>query len=165
MFDYPTPFNRDLKDEYESMWRFDDEIIDATLIMFSHPKANKHYYKMCRELMTRGDANDMLKAAWRLYEEFRDHPARYGGSFENMSDQITVSMWRVFASLHHKARKDWEEGYLSAPVGTMRKYMREVWMDKLVACNPKPMPKAKQGVGRASLREGGKYFEYLCSLE
>ena len=177
MFDFPCPFNDRLKETYESKWRFSDDVIEAVLYMFKHPKHNPRWYKMCNELMTKGDANDMLKAAYRLYEEYKAHPQQYGHSLENMTDQMIVSMWRVFISLHTKARKNiTDDKYRRAAVKAMSKYCKEVFLDKLVNCeviehDKRPSPKHPEGLTEADrarrglgTHEGSKNFEYLCSL-
>ena len=166
MFDYPTPFNDRLKEEYGSKYRFSDEVVESVLYMFKHPKHNPRWYKMCNELMTKGDANDMLKPAYRLMEEYKAHPQQYGHSLENMTDQMIVSMWRVFISLHKKARKNiTDDKYRRAAVKTMTKYCREVFLDKLISCKVTEY-KARVKHDRVGLgtHEGSKNFEYLCSL-
>jgi hypothetical protein len=164
LFLFPTPFTSELKEEYGSKWRFNAKVVEATLAMYKHPKHNKRWHKLCNELMTQNDANDMLKSAYRLFEEYKAHPQRYGGELENMIDQMLVSMWRVFISLHNKARKNITGNYKAMAVMQMRDYAKRVWLDELVKCEYEEYSPASSERCGLGTHEGSKNFEYLVQL-
>jgi hypothetical protein len=168
MFEYPVPRTRELKEKYISKYKFDDEIIEATLYMFKHPKHNKRWYKLCNQWMTNKDANDMIKAAYRVYQEYKDNPQMYGHSLENVSDQMLVSMWKVFTSLHATARKNITDGYKMTAVKQMSKHAKEVWLDKLINCSYVEYSEiladpTRIGLGTQEGKSRGN-FEYLVKL-
>ena len=112
-FEYPVPFADRLKEMYGSMFDFSPEIKQVVFEIFSSPKN-----RMRREFakMEMWDTRDMLKAGWRVWQYYIDHPQQFGHNAENIVDQLIVNMVRAFISIHKKARKTLSDKYYAAHI-------------------------------------------------
>ena len=174
-FEYPAPYLSELRELYKSPYRFSDELRAYVDYMFTHPynKYNKLYDNMHLEY----DSNDMLKSAYLIARYYMDHPAQFAGSIENCADGMLVSMWKCFLSLHKRLRGAQFSSYMPTPMKVLMigegKFLDmlidEIRNEKMIM-DGDDMVKRREGKtlrerDPASMKEGSKHFEYLCSLE
>ena len=164
-FQYTTPKQYELKEMYPTPYKFSQELQDHVNMLFSHP--HNKYHKLFYNIRYKTDANDMLKPAWRIVEDFRKYPQRYKHALDNAHENILKDMWSTFLGLHA----------MRGEVFRSYKPMKLKWLeigggrllDLLLSEKPMmdaPEPKKPRGEShRAGLKEGSKAFEYLCSLE
>ena len=169
-FSFPTPRQYLLKEDYDTPYRFSDELRQHVNMLFSHPynKYNKLFYNKHREF----DSNDMLKPMWRIVQDFKKYPQRYGHKLENIHENILKDGWSTFLSLH-KFRGEQFSSYMPMKLrwlsigggNLLDLLLREEPImsgDSMVKIRPN---KTLRENDRASLNEDGKYFNYLVNLE
>ena len=125
LYEYPVPFIEQLHKLYpETPWMFSDELIETVQELFKNPVANKRWFRHFNKHMDKWDARAMLKAAWRVWAYYKDHPQQYGGSVENCVDSMTTYMYRAYFNLHDKAKKTLEpDKWYSAQTKVMMPYV------------------------------------------
>ena len=185
--DYLVPFNRELNAPY----RAPKKLKDMIRYIFSHPKVPSKQRKLFIEVSQLGSRtliNDMAVRAIAMVRYFVDHPQQFGNSMENIQFQVLRRMWtQVFNHMwkqqtHPDQTCDTEWKYLGITYkmltienGFWDELLRVVREEDYHQTNDS-MVKRREGVelrGRkntkqhnpASLKEGGVYFEHLCSLE
>jgi len=170
LFEYPTPKQYLLKEEYPTPYRFSKELRDHVNMLFSHP--HNQYHKLFYNKHREYDSNDMLKPAWRILQDFRANPQYYKHKLENIHENILKDMWSTFLSLHKfrgnqfKSYKPMKLRWLDIGGGNL--------LDLLLKEEPMmsgdDMVKKRDGLElreshRAGMKEGSKAFEYLCQLD
>ena len=183
---YLVPFNEELNVPY----RAKKELMEKVRYIFSHPSVPSRQRKLFIDVSqsgSRGLINDMSVRAIAMVRYFVAHPQQFGGSMENIYLQVLRRMWvQTFKHMFKQQRTehtDAEWVYL----GITYKHLaidNGLW-DELLRCvreedyyqsadsmvkqrdglELRETRKPKQEGGRASLREGNKQFEYLCSLD
>ena len=174
-FEYPMPFNDELNATYPKVYRVSSELMESIEYTFRHP-FNK-YNKSCNTHFNRDwtIANDMGRAAVQLVREYLAYPQRYGHSMQNVEAVILFRMWRQY--IKHMIIKDVamteympvKLKMLKIENGLFEMLLREVTESRYVQSGD-DMVKKRPGKGLrehapASMQEGSKHFEHLCSLE
>lgn len=174
-FEYPVPYLSELRELYKTPYRFSDELRAYVDYMFTHPynKYNGIYYNLHQEF----DSNDMLKSAYLIARYYMDHPNQFAGSIENCADEMLVKMWKCFIALHKHLRGVQFDSYMTTQMKVLTvgggKFLDllidEIRNEKMIM-DGDDMVKRREGKSLrerapASMKEGGKEFEYLCSLD
>jgi len=174
-FNYPVPSNIELNNTYPLPYRVSRELMATIEYVFRHP-FNK-YNKSCNTHFNRdwNIANDMGRVAVQVVREYLAYPQRYGHSMENIEANILFLMWRQY--IKHLILKDVEMTeympvklkMLKVENGLFDMLLSEVIDEKYIQ-SADDMVKKRVGKGLrehapASMQEGSKNFEYLCSLE
>lgn len=180
--DYLLPFTSELTVPYRAKQPLKDKI----LYIFTHPTLPKRNRDLFRKVSTQGSkalVNDMACVAIALVKYFTEHQQQFGGSMENIEFQVLRRMWlQTYRNLYRQNSKldeDWKYlgtsmRMLSIENGLWDELLRVVKEQDYYQTNDDMVKKRqgvglrerrKEGVGKASLREGGAYFEYLCNLE
>lgn len=173
-FEYPTPFLVELKEIYQVPYRFSKEIRDYINYIFVHPRQNHRHHKLYANLHQEYDSNDMAKPVYLLVKYFIDNEQQFAYNMENIKDQAIVSMWKTFIGIHKHLRGQQFNKYYTAPMKLSMDKLFELMIDEIT--NNKMImhgdDMVKKRVGKtlrerspASMKEGGKEFEYLCTLE
>ena len=174
-FEYPLPRLYELKEMYQSPYRFSEELRTQVDYIFLHPynKYNKLYDKLHKEW----DSNDMLKSAYLNARYFLDHPQQFAHEMDNIASTMIVCMWKAFLSLNGHLRGNKYDMYYAAKmklIPIMQGKFYEMLLDDMdkgnIIMHNDDMVKRREGKGlreqnKASLLEGSKHFEYLCGLE
>jgi len=183
---YLVPFNRELDVPY----RAPKKLKDMVSYIFSHvtvPSKQRKLFIDVSSMGSRSLVNDMAVRAIAMARHFVEHPNQYGGSMENIQFQVLRRMWvQVFNHMHKQERypdvdsDDWTYLGITYKMLTIENgfwdELLRVVIDKDYHQTNDDMVKRRDGIGlrerknnkvsdRASLREGGTYFEYLSSLE
>lgn len=174
-FDYPVPPHYELQEIYLTPYRFSDELRDYVNYMFSHPTHNKHF-RLYGNLVSEFDSNDMLKRPYLMYRYFLDNPQRFEHKLENLTPVMMAAMWQTFTSLHKLRGVQFKKFYpasMKLLVLANSKFldilMKDV-KDHNIIYHGDDMVKERKGKtlrerSPASMKEGSKHFEYLCSLD
>lgn len=171
-FAYPTPFLTELREMYQTPYRFSKGLRDYVDYMFSHPY-NKHN-GVYHRLHTRWDSNDMLKRAYLIAKYYLDHPQQFGNSMDNVAPAMIVYMWRGFISMHKVVRGAEFTQYYPAKmkiltIGEGRfldMLLDEINNNKMIMSED-DMVKRRKGVGLRERRTGysEKALRYYESLD
>jgi hypothetical protein len=174
-FQYPVPLSYELRELYKSPYKFSDELREYVNYMFTHPY-NK-YNKLYHNLHTEWDSNDMLKPAYLMAMHYMKYPQRYGHAMDNIADTMLVRMWKQFLHLHKHLRGVQFSSYMPTKM-KMLTIGNGLFLEKLIdeinsgviIMSSDDMIKKREGKGlresaHASMKEGGREFEYLCSLD
>lgn len=182
---YLVPFTRDL----ELPYRAPKKLKEMITYIFTHPtipKAQRELFIDVSQLGSRTLVNDMGRVAIAMTKYFVEHPNQFGGAMENIYFQIMRRMWhQVFSHMFKQNRMehlkdDWvflrtSMKLLAIENGFFEELLRVVNEEDYYMTSD-AMVKKRDGVGLrekrnnkqsnpASLIEGGRYFEYLASLE
>lgn len=184
---YLMPFNSEL----DAPYRAPKKLKEMVTYIFSHPKVpykQRQLFIDVSQSGSRGLVNDMAVRAIAMTRYFVENPQQFGHSMENIQFQILRRMWmQVFSHMfkqesHPKQTCDTEWVYLGITY-KMLTIENGFWDELLRVVYEKDyhqtyddMVKHRDGIGlrerksnkpsnHASLIEGGKHFEYLCSLE
>ena len=175
LFDYPIPQYYQLYKEYGKPYRVSEQLKAEIHKIFSHPHHPHHefFYKNHND----DDLNNMGKVAYVYTLEFLNNPQQYGHSIENIHMQMLVSMWKVFIGVTKYFKWIPPEEYMKVKSKLLKinaepfltECMNEVNQNRVIMSGD-DMVKKREGKGlresnRASLKEDGKYFEYLSGLE
>ena len=177
-FDYPVPPLWELREMYETPYRFSKELRESCDLLWKHPKVNKWnilYGNVRRDT----DPNDMCKVAYLTVVYAMEHPAQYGGAIDNCMDVVLVRMWKNFLGLNKRLRGQVYSQYMPTPVGKMLSVARGGFLDLLITeideekmhMSNDDMVKEREGIGlrECKSRKGVGYdrvqLDYLCSLE
>ena len=98
LFEYPVPFNSDLREDIISPYRFSEELVSHTIYMFQHP--NFEHRDIFIKLHLESDAHDMLKSAYLITRNYQLNPQHFGHALNHVVPQIVVNMWKCFLGLH-----------------------------------------------------------------
>ena len=173
-FDYPTPYLYELKEMYQTPYRFSSELTLYIEFMFMHPVHNK-FHLLFENLKKPTDANDMAKPAYLITKYYLDHPQQFGHSLENITPQIIVSMWKAFIGIHKHLRGVQFSQYYPASMKLLT-IGKDHLLDKLIdeITNSKfimhgdDMVKKRDDYGLREkgqkTKEGTRNFEWMCKL-
>lgn len=175
-FDYSVPHASELKEYYDTPYRFSQELRDYTYYMFTHPVHNARHHNLFANLAKEWDTNDMLKRAYLIYKWYIDRPQQYGHAMDNVVPHMIVHMWKTFLGMNKYLRGQQYRKYHPASM-KMLMLGKGKFLDILISdiknskviMTQDDMIKQREGVdprGRRHMtQEGSKHFEYLCSLE
>ena len=177
-FEYSLPYTSELRELYITPYRFSKELRDYINYMYLHPKHNK-YHTIYSAHHTEWISNDMAKVSYLMIRYYQDYPQRYGHNIENILPQIIVSMWKTFLSINKQLNQVTFKQYYPTSMKLLTlgkgKFLDIILNDiekQNIIYHPDDMVKRREGVGlrerrtkNLSMQEGGKQFEYLCSLE
>lgn len=177
LFEYPAPYLSELKEMYDTPYRFSKELRDYVQYMFEHPTGKQVNRQIFTALMREFDTNDMLKHPYYLIRYYQAHPQQFGHAMENIVPHLIVAMWKCFLGLHKHLRGQQFNKYYPADMKLLMlgkgKFLDIFLSDianKNMVMDGDEMVKKREGVGLrerkvSAMAEGGKEFEYLCSLE
>lgn len=171
MFDYPVPYNQELRELYPTPYRFSEKLTNYADYMFNHPYNTHH--KIYSNLKKPTDANDMVKVAYLVTKHYLDYPQQYGHSLDNISAAIIVRMWKSFINLHKHLRYVQFDKHMPTKMkiltigeGMFFDILLEDIRTNNFIMHADHMVKKRKGIG---LRERQGYSEqhmhYLCSLD
>ena len=174
-FDYSIPKIYELKEMYQTPYKFSKKLRNRVDYIFLHPK-NK-YNKIYNNLHKDTDSNDMLKSAYLNVRYYMDNPQQFNHTMTLIAPQVLVSMWKAFLSLNKHLRGNQYDIYHKTQMellpliedGLLEMILADINNNKIIMSG-NDMVKVRKGKGlreqnRGSMKEGGKNFEYLCSLE
>ncbi len=172
--DFLVPYTNELTLPY----RTNQRLMDKIEYIFSHPylsKQKREKYIYINKITNKTITRDMSTRAFAMAKHFLDNPSQYGHKMENIYFQILIRMWRqVYKYRKLLCEKDityttTEFKLLKIDNGLIEELIRSVneddciWSgDDMVKVRPN---KGLRESNRASLKEGDKYFEYLCTLD
>jgi len=186
-FDYPIPFNTELDRPY----RTNPKLLKLIDYIFRHVKFE--YRTLYIEVSTSGSrtlTKDMGNIAVSITKHFMDNPQQYGHKMENIMMQIIIRMWKQTFKHCILQEKKLDKYYaakfklLTIENGLWEELIRTVEKKDYIQ-HYDDMVNKRIGViseitgkqvglrerknnkihNPASLKEGGKQFEYLASLE
>jgi len=186
-FDYPIPLNNELDKPY----RTNPKLLKLIDYIFRHVKfEHRRLYIEVSTAGTRTLTKDMANVAVAITRHFIDNPQQYGHKMENIMMQIIIRMWKQTFKHCILQEKPLDKYYaakfqlLTIENGLWEELIRTV-DNKDYIQHGDDMVNKRIGVisnttgkqvglrerknnkihSPASLKEGGKQFEYLASLE
>lgn len=173
-FDFHVPFHSELKDKYPTPVQYSKELRDLTIFIFSHPRYNKLHHRIFAENHRTADIIAMLNRAYHITRHYLDNPQHYAHDYKNVVPAIIVAMWKVWI-VRRKAQGTNIDRYLTAPMQAVEPMyeqfgdmlIKDISTDKVVLehTRKKDFRKHNEPSNPASMREEGKYWNYLVSLE
>ncbi|OQX58590.1 MAG: hypothetical protein B5M52_05130 [Helicobacteraceae bacterium 4484_230] len=169
-FDYKVPYWSEIKKQYDAPYKFKKDFTDKVDALFSSPR--HRWSKKYTDMRWDCDANMMAQVLYRYVRYARDNMASIGGSMENISPQVTVTMWKKLLGLHKTYKRTVIQRFYAAHVARLHARVADL-MEEMVRIQDEKdywwhytdMRKNKKVHSPASLKEGGRHFEYLASLE
>jgi len=154
LFDYPVPPLWELREMYDTPYRFSDDVTRKADLLFKHPQVNK----------------------WNELYGVVEHQAQFGGAVENCADSMLVRMWKNFLGLNKKLRGQVYSRYYPTPVAKMI-VKSGGFLDAMIAeidagsmiMQGDDMLIRREGIALRGKRSDDGYsdkqMEYLCGLE
>jgi len=179
-FDYNVPYTSQFRQMYITPYRFSQELRDYTYYMFTHPVHNKKYCKIFEKHCRPWDTNDMLKRVYLIIRYYQDYPQQFGHSMDNVVPHMIVAMWKTFIGINKKFRGAEFKKYYPADmhllmlgknkfldiflsdIETMNIIMHS---DDMIKDRGDDVPLKGRRTTGLSMQEGGKMFEWLCTLD
>jgi len=173
-FAYPIPFTQEIKELGLQPYRTNDKLEEKIRFIFSHPKfIYRDEFIKVSEDGSKGLVKDMAVKAVGVMRYYLMYPQRFGHRAENIHLQILVRMWRqVFR--HKTFQRKENEKYLATKMMllTIDNDLIETLIetcesgdyiqhgDDMLKKQGRKKTKKVQG-----MKDGSRYFEFLCRLE
>jgi hypothetical protein len=174
-FAYPVPFGYELKQSFLQPYRTNKKLEAKIHYLFSHPTfIHRETFVEVSESGSKGLVKDMSVRAVAIMRYFLKHPQQFAHKVDNIHMQILIRMWKQVhrhKKYQHKEIGKYqytkmsllmiENGFIEELIRTCdeQDYIQD-GEDMMKQPKKKVMPKKVKG-----LKDGSKYFEYLCSLE